>query len=181
VDKIPRPGAGIDLPALSVAVLVYATIPSAIDVSRRLYNRGSQLTDSSSHLDGSLGRHENLNTASLRLHETSTSGCRGSRHFVGLTSACELGLCVRSSLHVGEFVRSFFREVIESSCKHDLGLARQDGIASNFDRLQSCGARSDWNLDRTVRGDEQKIDPALYRPVSYCEYTSVIGHLLQQC
>lgn len=100
-----------------------------------------------------------MHTTALRLHETGTGRGHRSRELVGFTAHGKLCFGVRSSLHVGEFERTLFRKVVETTGNHDLGLAGKDGVASNLDGLKGGSARSDGDLDGTTGRKQKKVDP----------------------
>ena len=133
-------------------------------------------SDGSTKLDGSLGAHQDVDTATHSLHETSTGAGHGSRELSGLTSHGELRLGIAGSLHVGEFEGSLLGEIVETTGNHDLRLARLDRVARDFNRLKSGGTDvsairtmqvhgmiyspgSDGDLDRTGSGHEKQVDP----------------------
>ena len=57
-----------------------------------------------SHLEGQLGGHDDLHTATLTLHETAAAACGRATHFARLSAGSELVDGVRGGFHVGEFV-----------------------------------------------------------------------------
>lgn len=62
---------------------------------------GDDTLDRSTHLESRLGAHDNLDTSSLRLHETISGRGGRSRELSRLSTVLVLGLGVGSSLHVG--------------------------------------------------------------------------------
>lgn len=100
-----------------------------------------------------------MHTTTLRLHETGTGRSHRSRELVGFTAHGKLGFGVRGGFHIGEFERALFREVIETTGNHDLGLAGNDGVASNLDGLKRGSARTDRDLDGTTGRKQEKVNP----------------------
>lgn len=92
--------------------------------------------------------------------ESRSSARHGTGHLVGLATSSALRDAVGRRLHVGELERSLLGEVVESSRDHDLGLAREDRLASNLSRLESGSAGSDGDLDGTAGGEEKQVDPS---------------------
>ena len=84
---------------------------------------------------------------------------RGTRHFCRFATHSKLGLRVARCTHVGELVRALFAEVIEASRKHDLGLARQQSITGDLDRLEGRGTGADRDLDGAAGRQQQEVDP----------------------
>ena len=71
---------------------------------------------------------------------TGTSRRRGTRHLSRFAAHGELRLRVASRLHVCELVGALLAQVIEAASEHDFGLARQEGVTSNLDRLECSRA-----------------------------------------
>ena len=88
------------------------------------------------------GVHDDVNTSTLRFHElketldyiqrewmvfTYARSCGGgwSGHFGRFTPHGKLSLRIARRFHVGEFIGSFLTEVVETTCKHDFGLAAE--------------------------------------------------------
>ncbi|GKT45755.1 uncharacterized protein ColSpa_05936 [Colletotrichum spaethianum] len=111
------------------------------------------------HVEGKLGSHEQLDTATLGLHEAVTGSGGGTRHLAGGAAVFHLVNSVAGGLHVGELVRALLTEVVETTDKDDTGLAFHDGLVTNVDGLNSGGASTDRGLDGSRRRDQQHVDP----------------------
>ncbi|GJD00729.1 hypothetical protein ColKHC_09554 [Colletotrichum higginsianum] len=115
--------------------------------------------DGHAHVEGELGRHEQLDTATLGFHEAVTGRGGGAGHLAGGAAVGNLVDSVAGRLHVGELVRALLTKVVETTDKHHAGLALHDGLVTNVDRLDSSGASTDRGLDGTRGRDQQHVNP----------------------
>ncbi|TFA99245.1 hypothetical protein CCMA1212_009011 [Trichoderma ghanense] len=98
--------------------------------------KGKDTVDRDAHIQGQLSSHDDLDTASLRLHEAVSRRGGGARHFGG---------------------------VVEATDQTDAGLALKNRLHTNVNRLDSGSASTDGSLDRSRRGEQQHVDPGRHR------------------
>ncbi|KUI68937.1 hypothetical protein VM1G_11569 [Cytospora mali] len=121
--------------------------------------QGQNTVDWNTHVQSKPGGHDDLNTTSLRLHEAVSGCCRRARHLLRGAAVGELVDGIASGLHVGELVRTFLSEVVESTNEADTSLALHDCLVTNVNRLHSRRTSTDRGLDWTGRGNQQHVDP----------------------
>ncbi len=121
---------------------------------------GEDTVDGQTHVQGELGRHDDLDTRALRLHEAVPGGSGGPRHLLRGAAVLELIDRVAGSLHVGKLVRAFLAEVVKTTHEADACLAFHDGLVTNVDGLDSGSAGADGSLDRARRREEKHVHPS---------------------
>ena len=84
------------------------TLARSRDGAADLVGGGSSVTkntvDGDTHVQSQLGVHDDLHTASLRLHEAVPGGSGWPGHFLRSAAMSKLVLCIASGLHVSEFI-----------------------------------------------------------------------------
>ncbi|TKW54871.1 hypothetical protein CTA1_23 [Colletotrichum tanaceti] len=122
-------------------------------------SQSQDTVDGHAHVEGELGRHDKLDTATLGFHEAVTGRGGGAGHLARGAAVGNLVDSVAGRLHVGELVRALLTKVVETTDKHHAGLALHDGLVTNVDGLDSSGASTDRGLDGTRRRDQQHVNP----------------------
>ncbi|GKT61899.1 unnamed protein product [Colletotrichum tofieldiae] len=135
--------------------------------------------DRHTHVKGKLGGHEQLDTATLRLHEAVSGGGSGTGHLAGGAAVGNLVDSVAGGLHVGELVRALLTKVVETTDKDDAGLALHDGLVTDVDGLDSGGASTHGSLDRARRRDQQHVNPSSHSVDERLLKNVVLNRLVQ--
>ncbi|GJC78128.1 hypothetical protein ColLi_00966 [Colletotrichum liriopes] len=135
--------------------------------------------DRHTHVKGKLGGHEQLDTATLGLHEAVSGGGSGTGHLAGGAAVGNLVDSVAGGLHVGELVRALLTKVVETTDKDDAGLALHDGLVTDVDGLDSGGASTHRSLDRARRRDQQHVNPSSHSVDERLLKNVVLNRLVQ--
>ncbi|KAI6759685.1 hypothetical protein HG530_010365 [Fusarium avenaceum] len=129
------------------------------DLVRSSGSKSNDTVDGDTHIKGQPGSHDDLDTATLRLHE-SVSGSGGrTRHLSRSAAMGELINSVAGGLHVGELVRAFLTEIVKTTDEADASLALHDGLVTSVDGLNRSSTGTDGGLDRSRRRHQQHVNP----------------------